>query len=104
MRWQSTLARSTVSVYGRLSSQAGVVPWSPSTYDAEGTQYQLYANQGVTASDHGFCAKEGADSWWWWLRSSLAYYSDGFHSIILDGDWYDDLANHVRGVSPGFCL
>ena len=90
---------SVSEVYG------GVPSWmySPATCDAEGTQYKLYADKGVTAENYGFCVKHGADSWWW-LRSPRARDSHGFHNVSRDGDWDFGNAGSEWGVSPGFCF
>ena len=90
-------------VYGDLSSQTQDAPWSPSTYDAEGTQYQLYANHDVSIANSGFCQKRGARSWWW-LRSARAVDSLRFCYVYGDGEWRNDYADYDWGVSPGFCL
>lgn len=88
---------SLVEVYG-----SGTGLWSSATYDAEGTQYQLYVDKGVTIENCGFCAKGGEGSWW--LRSPNVYQSDRFSCVRANGgkDW--GYAIFVRGVSPGFCL
>ncbi len=86
-------------VYGEVPS----VWYSSATYDAEGTQYQLYADQCVITSDYGFCKKDGAVSWWW-LRSPSAYNGSVFHHVSSDGDWFGSFAGCVDGVSPGFCF
>ena len=90
-------------VYGRLSSQNGNVPWSPITYDAEGAQYQLYADKGVSTVSYASCKKRGANSWWW-LRSPCAVDADGFLFVYGDGDWNWNFASYGWGVSPGFCF
>ena len=76
--------------------------WAP-VYDAEGTQYQLYADQGVTTSDYGFCKKDGADSWWW-LRSPHVRTENSFYYVYGDVDLVSGHADLVNGVSPGFCF
>jgi len=91
-------------VYGALSGHRRNVPSQPGVYAAEGTQYQLYADNDVSIMNYEFCQKQGANSWWW-LRSPHAYNSDGFHGVDRGGVWhwvsyaYDDW-----GVSPGFCF
>ena len=94
---------SVSEVYGKLSAQSKNVPYSPATYDAEGAQYQLYADRGVSISSYAFCAKRGADSWWW-LRSPYSYCSLGFHVVHSGGDWSWLGADVDWGVSPGFCF
>ena len=90
---------SVSEVYGSLWLETS---WA-STYHAEGTQYQLYADKGVMTSDHGFCMKGGAGSWW--LRSPNANYSGSFLFVNDDGDWVPyKSAGDAGGVSPGFCL
>jgi hypothetical protein len=96
-------------VYGELSSYSSNVPSYPGVYDAEGTQYQLYADQGVTTSNYSFCRKSGAD-WFWWLRSPHARYSYshlyefGFLEVDSDGAWANYIPAYNVGVSPGFCF
>ena len=70
---------------------------------AAGTQYQLYADQGVSTSTYSFCKKRGADAMWW-LRSPGTYGATGFRDVGLGGSWYGDSSYHSRGVSPAFCL
>jgi hypothetical protein len=89
---------SMTEVYG---STTGV--WSSATYDAEGTQYKLYADQGVTTKNYGFCAKGGAD-YWWWLRSPNAGDSGSFHYVDPVGGWDAQDARYEWGVFPGFCF
>ena len=84
---------SSNEVYGGLTG----------VYGAEGVQYKLYADKGVTTKSCASCAKSGANSWWW-LRSPIAYSSYGFHFVFGVGDWVWRHANLVRGVSPGFCF
>lgn len=90
-------------VYGMLSSQSSSVPTYPAVYDAEGTQYQLYADQGVSTASYGFCKKTGFGSWWW-LRSPSACNSSTFFNVGDDGDWGSSFADNTPGVAPGFCF
>lgn len=90
-------------VYGELSTQRDNVPWSPAIYDAEGVQYQLYADRGVTTISCTACAKEGAYSSWW-LRSPLANSSHSFYRVLDDGRWVGCYATDDMDVSPCFCL
>lgn len=91
-------------VYGEASLQQKNGPdWSPLTYDAEGSQYKLYADQDVSAGNYGFCEKGEASSMWW-LRSPSAYNSSGFLYVYNDGDWYRKESANTFGVSPGFCF
>ena len=94
---------SSTEVYGTLSEQTSNMPWSAATYDAEGTQYQLYADQGVSTTNYDYCKKGGASSWWW-LRSPRTNFSDGFRLVLSDGGWLGNDANSDGGVSPGFCF
>ncbi|MDO4805884.1 MAG: DUF6273 domain-containing protein [Coriobacteriales bacterium] len=97
---------SVSEVYGKLSSQKKNRPWSSATYDAEGTQYQLYTDKGVSTKSYSSCIKKdnrGADSWWW-LRSPYAYSSDSFHIVFSVGVWSIWDADYDDGVSPGFCF
>ena len=99
--------------YGVLSAQSeDLAPYYPATYDPEGTQYQLYSDNGVNVSDseRSFLAKSfpgnlsGSD---WWLRSPNCHSHDYFHGIRganIPGYWYNDDADYANGVSPGFCL
>lgn len=86
-------------VYGRITGSVYC-----SIYGAEGTQYQLYADQGVSTTLYDFCKKSGASSWWW-LRSPYADGSSRFLNVGSDGDWgYWVYARIANGVSPGFCF
>jgi hypothetical protein len=90
-------------VYGRLAMRNGDVSPMPSTYDAEGVQYKLYVDEGVTAKDCIFCRKTGAMSWWW-LRSPHASFTYSFIIVDAYGGYYAYGANRDLGVSPGFCF
>ena len=95
-------------VYGTLSAQSSNTPTYPAVYNAEGTQYQLYSDQGVTTTNYDFCAKTGSYIWWW-LRSPDAggsdyFSSDYFHYVYDDGDWGSGDAGLAYGVAPGFCF
>lgn len=74
-------------------------------YRAEGSQYQLYADQGVTVGSFGFCRKDGASSWWW-LRSPRAGDGEHFNNVSSSGGWdsHNRADNGAGGVSPWFCL
>lgn len=93
---------------GEVFGEVGDRWYSAATYDAEGTQYQLYANQGVTTRNvGGLCYKDEAGSWWW-LRSPVAGIKSDFDCIpslddSLDGDRSVNSAS-VGGVAPGFCF
>lgn len=97
---------SSTEVYG---SEKG--SWAD-VYDAEGSQYQLYADQGVTTSDYEFCEEDKGgkySSWWslrsWWLRSPNPAYEHKF--LFVDSFWGHCDSGGVKdafGVSPGFCL
>lgn len=66
-------------------------------------QYQLYADQGVTTFDYGFCKKGGTYSWWW-LRSPYAGGGHVFLYVHDNGVWGGKNTVASAGVSPGFCL
>ena len=87
------------------------------TFDAEGSQYQLYTDHDVTPSAHDFLRKEVADraSSEWWLRSttinlstpslSLKGRQSFEHVDAYNGGWSGSLRADVEaGVSPGFCF
>lgn len=91
-------------VYGILSAQAKNTPWSSPTYDVEGTQYQLYADQEVSTTNYDFCHKSGLGSWWW-LRSPDAGDAWNFRLVTVGGNWDRYYANSDDGgVSPCFCF
>lgn len=92
---------------GVLSAQSYHTPSYPATYDAEGLQYQLYVDQGVTTSNYYFCAKGGHDIsvCWWWLRSPHPDYTSFFYGLDGGGYWSYTNASYGMGyVSPGFCF
>lgn len=108
-------------IYGWLSNQENVSwLWSRVTYDAEGIQYQLYADHNVSTTHYDFCKKEKGrespwrlrspkkemdrESSWWWLRSPSAFISDWFCLVRRCGGWGDWDGGYDGGVSPGFCL
>lgn len=72
-------------------------------YAAEGGQYQLCKDQGVSMDDCGFCVKKGASPYWW-LRSPDEYGTEDFCYISPDGRWRHYRSYAERGVSPGFCF
>jgi hypothetical protein len=85
-------------IYGKLSAKDGVL--MPAVYNAEGGQYQLYADQHVTKNDCEFCGKGES----WLLRSRDVRYDDGFYRIGSGGDLLHCDARANDGVSPGFCF
>ena len=96
-------------VYGSFSHQRGPLgifasgPNYHAVYDAEGSQYMLYANRGVSVKSYGSCKKAGADSWWW-LRSPHVGHLEYFRIVRSDGYWRVCRGDDARGVSPGFCF
>ena len=93
-------------VYGKLSKQSTSI-WSTSTYDAEGTQYQLYANQGASFADCSFCVKHDAvegTAMNWWLRTPNAMNSTDWYGVDEEGNAFTDGASVSYGVSPCFCF
>ena len=94
-------------------------------YDTEGTQYQLFASNGVKAFEKNAALVRSGDSGicTWWLRTKTLEFDDGFWLVGTDGcplNGYgedsrvvedpeyapDDLwgPDHARGVVFGFCL
>lgn len=89
------------------------------TYNAEGKQYQVFADAGVSAGEGNALLERtftGADSQGsgivvsgesspWWLRSLSTTWTAGFEAVDAEGDpmnaWMTDYA---LGVAPGFCL
>ena len=94
---------SLCEVYDKTSTQFENIPHRSDVYDAEGVQYQLYADQGVIAASCGFCCKYGDDSFWW-LRSPYVDETGCFLYVSYDGAWNYISADFNFGVSPGFCL
>lgn len=92
-------------VYGELSHQSKNAPSHLAVYSAEGSQYKVYADHGVSVANYGLCAKAKDDEVsGWWLRSPGAGSSSSFHLVGSDGDWDFGYAGYSRGVSPGFCF
>ena len=90
-------------VYGAFSGQSGEIPTYPAIYDAEGSQYQLYADQGVTSSSYSYCVKGGLTKKWW-LRSPYPTYAEYFRGVYTGGGWSYSNDGDADGVSPGFCI
>lgn len=90
-------------VFGSIPRWLKNHPYYPDVYDAEGRQYQVYADQGVSATYHAFCSKDGTRSVWW-LRSPDAGGEDAFRYVGSDGGWRYGNAGRPRGVSPCFCF
>ncbi|MEE0028014.1 MAG: DUF6273 domain-containing protein [Atopobiaceae bacterium] len=94
---------SMAEVYGRQSVRTRNVPPYAATYDAEGTQYQLYSDHGVSVVDYEFCEKDRAGAVWW-LRSPYAAEAGWFHLVLSYGIWGYGRPVSDWGVSPGFCF
>ena len=93
-------------VYGVISTDVRNAPWSPKTYDAEGEQYQFYAERSTSLSNSSACVKAAVGNVsceWWWLRTPRAFDSGRFHNITATGNWIE-YANVAGGVSPAFCF
>lgn len=90
-------------VFGTLMSQHVNIPPSRATYDAEGSQYQLFAERNVTTESYDFCKRDGASTWWW-LRSPCTNSSDRFYAVHSDGGWNWRRAARPLGVAPCFCI
>lgn len=96
--------------YGELPAYIGNVPVFPSVYGAEGEQYKLYKDNGVTTSNNSFLQKNivgTTSSNWWWLRSPYLLYDISFLYVDPSGNWYNTYyvdATYSYGVSPGFCM
>ena len=85
---------------------------SAAVYAAEGTQYQLYSDNGVSVPVDGTEEQgdpilkktfNGAPSGWF-LRSADAVGSTSFRRICSDTTWYIFPATAPCGVVAGFCL
>ena len=85
-------------------------------YNVEGSQYQLYADNGVTIGQYSFAAKPGAESVieaqqdegpnaFWMLRSATPTGSYSFKCVSKSGsDGTAYAGTTFNGVSPAFCL
>ena len=89
------------------------------TYNAEGKQYQLFAQKGATSGEGNSVLQRvfvGEDSNGsgivvsgeaspWWQRSLSTTWTAGFEAVNAEGDpqkaWMSD---YKLGVAPGFCL
>ena len=87
------------------------------TYNAEGKQYQLFSEKGVTAGEDNSALErifKGSDGTGivvngetcpWWLRSLSTAWTSGFEATDAEGDplnaWITD---NELGVVCGFCL
>ena len=96
---------SMTEVYGNLSDASGRKPMYPAVCDAEGTQYQLYADQGVTTGNYSFCAKSGPEAQWR-LRSPVPANRESFFDVRYNGAYSSgtNAASVEDGVSPCFCF
>ncbi len=94
----------------------GEVDWYDGSYspcndvlNAEGTQYQLYLDAGITnvyGPQNVILEKtyDGSSSGWWG-RSPDPYSSDYFYFVSSDGNPYFIVVDYgSNGVVPGFCL
>ena len=80
--------------------------WGGNEYDtAVGTSKQLdyYKNLGITTSNYLEVIKQfdGTNSSWW-LRSANSHYNNRFLFVSSNGNWNDNVANTVYGISPAF--
>lgn len=79
-------------------------------YNAEGEQYQLFADAGLNSDTKtSDLLRLGGVSDDWWLRSPNPYANDSFknHAIFVDADGYkngDGPCATERGVMPCFCI
>ena len=83
------------------------------TYNAEGKQYQVFADKGDSARVRTFTGDDSEGSGIvvtgeaspWWQRSLSTTWTSGFEATDAEGDplnaWITDYA---LGVAPGFCL
>lgn len=115
--WLPSLVELSGSVSANATLHGSGIP--ASTYNAEGKQYQLFAEKGVSAGEENSAlAREftGDDSNGsglvvkgeacpCWERSLSTTWTSGFEATDSDGDplnaWITD---YQLGVAPGFCL
>ena len=110
-------------VYGEMVPYSfAIFTWQSSfnaqipIYNVEGSQYQLYADNGVTINNYSFAAKPGAESVieaqqdsgpnaFWVLRSATPTGSYDFKYVSRSGsDGTTYAGTTFNGVSPAFCL
>jgi hypothetical protein len=69
-------------------------------YGLEGSQYEYYAQQGVTTSNYSLLAS----SKWNWLRSPAGGYDNGFRNVNSSGSIIDYVASSAGAVAPCFSI
>jgi len=113
--WLLSLAEVGGSISANSLPAGSVFP--ADTYSAEGAQYQVFADMGVSGSTDNselvrtFAGKGGngivayGEACPWWLRSLGMTWTAGFAAVDAQGNpmnaWITD---HEIGVVPGFCL
>ena len=98
---------SLTELYGPIANAMGRIPDTPENFDAEGSQYKYYADNGMTLLKYSLGKKYpigSATAESWWLRSPLAKNANYFYYIDKTGTWvYYDAASK-NGIVPCFCL
>ncbi|MBQ9004007.1 MAG: hypothetical protein IJ087_19350 [Eggerthellaceae bacterium] len=115
--WLPSLVELSGSVAADATLRGSGIP--AGTYNAEGKQYQLFAEKGVSAGEENsvlvrvFVGDDSLDSGLvvkgeacpCWERSLSTTWTSGFEATDADGDplnaWITD---YQLGVAPGFCL
>lgn len=88
-----------------------------SAYNAEGSQYQMFKNMGVSGGSDASqlirkCVVDTesgnvmeGDPCLWWLRSMSMNWTAGYANVTDDGNPYDSWPADIDlGVVPGFCV
>ena len=67
-------------------------------------QLNYYEELNVTNSNYsGTIKQNNGTNTWWWLRSAASYqYSNYFSCVYSSGEWTNEDANVIMGVSPAF--
>ena len=94
---------SLVEVFGRVDADAAGSSGTSDVYNAEGEQYQFYAQGGVSTDNYALAQKSGVDTWWW-LRSPTNGTPSSFRDVRANGGPVSSNAYYAFGVCPGFCF
>lgn len=98
---------SLVELAGQEAIAAGIDAAYASVYNVEGSQYQLFADQGVQLDGSNGCLvkQRGTAAASWWERSADPCGTNSFKRVYLDGRPHDACPTDSScGVAPAFCL
>jgi hypothetical protein len=73
-------------------------------YTLEGTQYELYKNLEITATNYSLLAWTSTKYNYQWTRSQYAGYEEDFLYIAKTGKWANNSVAYTGTILPAFSL